>query len=125
MLFTVTVGLPGSAYFEFSTESLFEMAEIAKMLGNTDVVEDEDEDDDFEDEDFFDIPEEISEYFDDAEEYTYDEDADVFCWYDEEHEAWYWLNVETGEWVLVEDADNYEVEPEDDESDLEDELEAA
>jgi hypothetical protein len=119
MLFTVTVDLPGSAYFEFSSESLFEMAEIAKMLGNTDVVEEEDEDDDFEDEDYFEIPEEIAEYFDDGEEYTYDEDADVYCWYDEEHEAWYWLNVETGEWVLVEDVDGYEVEAE------EDELEAA
>jgi hypothetical protein len=119
MLFTVTVDLPGSAYFEFSSESLFEMAEIAKMLGNTDVVEEEDEDDDFEDEDYLEIPEEISQYFEDGEEYEYDEDAECWCWYDEEHEAWYWLNIETGEWILVEDADGYEVEAE------EDELEAA
>jgi hypothetical protein len=118
MLFTVTVDMADNGYFEFSTESLFKLAEIAQMLGNTDVVEE----DDFEE---VEIPEEISQYFDDGEEYTYDEDADVFCWYDEEHEAWYWLDVETGEWILVEDADNYEVELEDEESDLEDELEAA
>jgi hypothetical protein len=113
MLFTVTVDLPGSAYFEFSSESLFEMAEIAKMLGNTDVVEEEDEDEDFEDEDLFDIPEEINQYLVDDEVYVYDEDAGCFCWYDEEHEAWYWLDAETGEWLLVEDAEGYEVEAED------------
>jgi hypothetical protein len=89
MLFTVTVDLPNSAHFEFSTESLFEMAEIAQMLGNTDVVDDEDE-----------------------EVYVYDEDADCYCWYDEEHEAWYWLDVVSGDWLLVEDADGYEVESE-------------
>ena len=119
MLFTVTVDLPGSAYFEFSTESFFEMAELAQMLGNTDVIE-EDEDDDFEDDDYIEVPEEIEEYFVDGEIYVYDEDADCYCWYDEEHEAWYWLDVETGEWLLVEDAEEYEVEAEDEE-----ELEAA
>jgi hypothetical protein len=102
MLFTVTIDLPGSAYFEFSTESLFEMAEIAQMLGNTDVVEEDDEE--------IDIPDEIANYFTEGEEYEYDEDADCWCWYDEEHEAWYWLDEDTGEWLLVEDADGYEVE---------------
>jgi hypothetical protein len=113
MLFTVTVDMADNGYFEFSTESLFKLAEIAQMLGNTDVVEEEDEDDDFEDDDLFDIPEEINQYFIDDEVYVYDEDADCFCWYDEEHEAWYWLDVETGEWLLVEDAEGYEVEAED------------
>jgi hypothetical protein len=109
MIFTVTVDLGTSGYFEFSTESLFEMAEIAQMLGNTDVVEEEDED-------TLDVPDNIAEYFDDGEEYVYDEDANVYCWYDEEHEAWYSLNVETGEWILVEDSEGYEVETEEKEA---------
>jgi len=105
MLFTVTVGMADNGYFEFSTESIFKLAEIARMLGNLDIVDD--------DEDFVDdteIPEEIAQYFDDGEEYVYDEDADCYCWYDETHEAWYWLNVETGEWLLVEDEEGFEVD---------------
>jgi hypothetical protein len=105
MLFTVTVDMADNGYFEFSTESIFKLAEIACLLGNIDVVEE-----DFEDEDFVDVPEEIAQYFEDGEEYEYDEDAGCWCWYDEQHESWYWLDVETGEWLLVEDADGYEVE---------------
>jgi hypothetical protein len=104
MLFTVTVDMADNGYFEFSTESLFKLAEIAQMLGNTDVVKEEDDE--------FDIPEDIAQHFDDGEEYIYDEDAEVYCWYDEEHEAWYWLDIETGEWLLVEDVDGFEVEVE-------------
>jgi hypothetical protein len=107
MLFTVTVEMPENGYFEFCTESLFQLAEIAQMLGNVDVVE---EHEDSEDEEFIDIPEEIAQYFEDGEEYTYDDNAECWCWYDEEHEAWYWLDIETGEWILVEDAEGYEVE---------------
>jgi hypothetical protein len=105
MLFTVTVDMADNGYFEFSTESIFKLAEIARMLGNLDIVDD--------DEDFVDdieIPEEIAQYFDDGEEYVYDEDAECYCWYDETHEAWYWLNVETGEWLLVEDEEGFEVD---------------
>lgn len=109
MLFTATVDLAKHGYFEFSTESLLKLVEFAQMLGNSDVVEDEDED--FAD-DEFDIPEEIAHHFEDDEAYIYDEDKNVFCWYDEQHEAWYYLNVETGEWLLVEDADGFEVEKE-------------
>jgi UDP-N-acetylglucosamine pyrophosphorylase len=110
MLFTVTVDMADHGYFEFSTESLFKLVELAQMLGNSDIVDDEDEDEDFEDDDFMEIPEEIAKFFEDSEEYVYDEDKDVFCWYDEQHEAWYYLNIETGEWLLVEDADGFEVE---------------
>ena len=108
MLFTVTVDMAENGYFEFSTESFFKLAEVAHMLGDLSIV---DEDADFEDDEF--IPEEIDQYFVDGEEYTYDENADCYCWYDEQHEAWYWLDVETGEWLLVEDEDCYEVEAED------------
>jgi hypothetical protein len=96
MLFTLTVDLVDDGHFEFSTTSLFKLAEIAQMLGDLNVV---DEDEDFGD----DISEEISQHFEDDEEYVYDEDAGCFCWYDEEHDAWYWLDQETGEWLLVED----------------------
>ena len=89
MLFTVTVDLADKGYFEFCTESIFQVAEIAQMLGNLDVVE---EDEDFEDD-----------CFEESEEYVYDEDAECFCWYDEEYDAWYWLDEESGEWLLVED----------------------
>jgi hypothetical protein len=92
MLFTVTVDLADKGYFEFCTESIFQVAEIAQMLGNLDVVE---EDEDFEDD--------MENYFDEGEEYVYDEDAECFCWYDEEYDAWYWLDEESGEWLLVED----------------------
>lgn len=98
MIFTVTVDLGTAGYFEFSTESLFELAEIAQMLGNTDVVEEEDS------EDTVDVPDNIAEYFDDEEEYMYDEVNECYCWYDEEYDAWYWLDENTGEWLLVEDA---------------------
>ena len=105
MLFTVTVDMADNGYFEFSTESILKLAEIACMLGNLDVVEEED---------YIDIPEEIAQYFEDGENYEYDEDAECWCWYDEEHEAWYWLNIETGVWLLVEVADGFEVEAEKD-----------
>jgi hypothetical protein len=98
MLFTVTVDMADNGYFEFCTESIVKLAEIACMLGNLDVVEDEDED-----EDTFEIPEDIAQYFEAGEEYTYNEDEDCYCWYDEQHEAWYRLDVETGEWLLIED----------------------
>ena len=107
MLFTVTVDMAKHGYFEFATESLFQLAEIAQMFGDLSVV---DEDEDFEDDDGVVVPEELEQYFDDGEEYIYDEDAGCFCWYDEEHEAWYWLDEDTGDWLLVEDADGYEVE---------------
>lgn len=109
MLFTVTVDMADSGYFEFSTESLFKLAEIAQMLGDLSVV---DEDEDFEDDETVMVPSDIAHYFDDSEDYIYDDEKDVFCWYDEEHEAWYWLDVETGEWLLVEDAEDHEVESE-------------
>jgi len=109
MMFTVTVDFAENGYFEFATESIFQLAEMARMLGSLEVV---DEDEDFAD-DEFEIPEDIAHYFDDGEEYVYDEDADCYCWYDETHEAWYWLNVETGEWLLVEDVEGFEVEAED------------
>jgi len=109
MMFTVTVDMADNGYFEFSTSSLFQLAEIAQMLGDLSVV---DEDEDFEDDEGEDIPEEIAQHFEDGVEYAYDEDTDRYSWYDEEHEAWYYLDVETGDWLLVEDADGYEVESE-------------
>lgn len=99
MMFTVTVDMAKNGYFEFATESIVQLAEIAQMLGNIDIV---DEDEDFADEEF-EIPEEIAHYFDDGEQYIYDENKDCYCWYDEEHEAWYRLDIETGEWLLIED----------------------
>ena len=100
MFFTVKVDLADNGYFEFSTESLFQLAEIAQMLGNLDVV---DEDEDFGDDDLIEVPDELDHLFDDDEEYVYDDDAECFCWYDEEHDAWYWLDEDAGEWLLVED----------------------
>jgi hypothetical protein len=97
MLFTVTVDFAENGYFEFCTESLFQIAEIAQMLGNLDIV---DEDEDFEDDDSLD------DCFEEDEFYVYDEDAECYCWYDEEYDAWYWLNEETGEWLLVEDEES-------------------
>jgi hypothetical protein len=99
MLFTVSVDLADGGYFEFSTESILKFLQTAQMLGNTDIeeVEDEDEDDDFE------IPEEIAQHFTEGEEYVYKEDEDRYCWYDENQDAWYCLDVETGDWLLIED----------------------
>jgi hypothetical protein len=104
MLFTITVDLPGSASFLFSTESIFEMVEVAQMLGNSDIVD--------EDDDYVDIPEELQHFFDDSDNYLYDEVKDRFCWFDEEHEAWYELDVEAGEWTLIENFEE-EIEVED------------
>ena len=103
MFFTVAVDMADGGFFEYSTESILKFLQTVQMLGNPDIEEIEDEE--------FEIPEEIAQYFDEDEDYIYDEDAECYCWYDEEHEAWYWLNVETGEWLLVEDED-YEVEAE-------------
>jgi hypothetical protein len=103
MFFTVAVDMADGGFFEYSTESILKFLQTVQMLGNPDIEEVEDEE--------FEIPEEIAQYFDDGEEYIYDEDAECYCWYDETHEAWYWLNIETGEWLLVEDED-YEVEAE-------------
>jgi hypothetical protein len=105
MLFTVSVDLAEKGYFEFSTESIFHVAEIAQMLGNLDVV---DEDEDFEDDECLEVPEELEHLFDENEEYAYDEDAECYCWYDEEYDAWYWLNEESGEWLLVEEEEEEE-----------------
>lgn len=100
MLFTVTVDLPENGYFEFSTESLFQLVKIAQMLGDLDNV---DEDEDFcdDEDDLVEVPDELNHLFDDDEEYVYDEDAGCFCWYDGEHDAWYWLDEDTCEWLLV------------------------
>jgi hypothetical protein len=98
MLFTVSVDLAEAGYFEFSTESIFHLAEIAQMLGNMDIV---DEDEDFEEE--IEISEDIDHLFAEGEEYVYDEDAECFCWYDAEYDVWYWLDEESGEWLLVEE----------------------
>jgi len=106
MFFTVAVDMADGGFFEYSTESILKFLQTVQMLGNPDIEEVEIEDDES-----FDIPEDIAHYFDDGEEYVYDEDADSYCCYDEEHEAWYWLNTETGDWLLVEDED-YEVEAE-------------
>jgi hypothetical protein len=106
MLFTVTVELAESGYFEFCTESLFHVMEFAQIMGNLDVT-----DEDFEDE-ALEVEDSIFQYFDDGEEYTYDEDADCYCWYDDEHDAWYWLDEDTGEWLLVEDEVEEEAEEE-------------
>jgi hypothetical protein len=109
MFFTVKVDMADNGHFEFATKSLFKLAEIAQMLGNLDVV---DEDEDFCDDDLIEVPDELDHLFDDDEEYMYDDDAECFCWYDEEHDAWYWLDEDTGEWLLVEDEDGFEVESE-------------
>jgi len=110
MLFTVTVDLNEFGHFQFSTPSLFQLAEIAQMLGSTEVEDEED----------VVVPDEIAQYFEEGVEYAYDEDAECFCWYDDEHDAWYWLDEESGEWLLAEDEDEDE-----DESEDEDEAEEA
>jgi len=107
MFFTIKVDMPEGGYFEFATESLFQLAEIAQMMGNIDVVDEEEE---FEDE-FF-VEDELEQYFEDGEYYTYDEDAECYCWYDEEYDAWYWLDEDTGEWLLVEEEAEEEAEEE-------------
>ena len=106
MLFTVTVDLGTAGYFEFSTESLFELAEIAQMLGNNDVVDEEDDEEELVEysDDEFCVADELEQYFEDGEYYTYDEDAECYCWFDDEYDAWYWLDEDTGEWLLVEAA---------------------
>ena len=118
MLFTVSIDLADGGFFEYSTESILKFLQTAQMLGNEDIheVDDEDEDDEFE---------AFADCFEEGEEYEYDEDAGCYCWYDEEHEAWYWLDEETHEWLLVEDdeADWGDVEEEEEEE--EEELEAA
>ena len=90
MLFTLSVDLADGGFFEFSTESILKFLQAAQMLGNTDIEEVDDED----------------------EEYVYDEDAGCYCWYDEEYEAWYWLDEDTNEWLLVEDEAEAEDEAE-------------
>jgi len=97
MFFTVAVDLPQGGFFEYSTESILQFLQAVQMFGNTDIEEVEDDEDEFE------IPEEIAQHFTEGEEYVYDEDEDCYCWYDEQHEVWYRLNIETGEWLLIED----------------------
>ena len=94
MLFTVSMELADGGFFEYSTESILKFLQTAQMLGNTDIEEVEDEDDEFD---------AFVDCFSEDEEYVYDEDAECYCWYDEEYEAWYWLDEETNEWLLVED----------------------
>jgi hypothetical protein len=38
MMFTVTVDFNKSGYFEFATDSIFQLAEMAQMLGSLEVV---------------------------------------------------------------------------------------
>ena len=111
MLFTVSVDLADGGFFEFSTESILKFLQTAQMLGNADIEEVEDKDDEFD---------AFADCFTDGEEYEYDHDAGCYCWYDEEYDAWYWLNEDTGEWLLVEDE---EADWGDDEEEYEDEEE--
>jgi len=103
MLFTVTVDLAEFGHFQFSTPSLFQLAEIAQMLGSTEVEDD------------VVVPEEIAQHFEEGVEYVYDEDAECFCWYDSEYDVWYWLDEETGDWLLVEDEESEDEESEEEE----------
>jgi hypothetical protein len=103
MFFTLAVNMQDGSFFEYSTESIMKFLKTVQMLGNPDIEEVKDYEE-------IDIPDEIANYLVEGEEYEYDEDAGCWCWYDEEHEAWYWLDLETGEWLLVEDAEEYEVE---------------
>jgi len=113
MLFTVSIELADGGFFEYSTESILKFLQTAQMLGNTDIEEVEDEDDEFE---------AFADCFVEGEEYEYDHDAGCYCWYDEEYEAWYWLDEDTNEWLLV--ADEAEDETEDEaEDETEDEAE--
>jgi hypothetical protein len=119
MLFTVSIELADGGYFEYSTESILKVLQTAQMLGNTDIEEADDENDEFD---------AFVDCFSEDEEYVYDEDAECYCWYDEEYEAWYWLDEDTNEWLLVEDdeADWGDVEDEAEEAEeAEEELEAA
>lgn len=104
MLFTVSVDLADGGFFEFSTESILKFLQAAQALGNTDIEEVDDEDEEFE---------AFADCFAEDEEYVYDEDAGCYCWYDEEYEAWYWLDEDTNEWLLVEDEAEDEAEDED------------
>jgi hypothetical protein len=111
MFFTITVEMPEGGYFEFATESFFQLAEIAQIMGNVDIVDEDEESVQYFDDEFC-VADELEQYFEDGEYYTYDEDAECYCWYDEEYDAWYWLNEETGEWLLVEDEAEEEAEEE-------------
>ena len=44
MIFTVTVDMAEGGYFEFSTESFFKLAEVAQILGDPNIVDEELED---------------------------------------------------------------------------------
>ena len=103
MLFTVSMELADGGFFEYSTESILKFLQTTQMLGNTDIEEVEDEDDEFE---------AFADCFEAGEEYFYDEDAECYCWYDEEYDAWYWLDEEACEWLLVEDETEAEAEDE-------------
>jgi hypothetical protein len=104
MLFTVSMELADGGFFEYSTESILKFLQTTQMLGNTDIEEVEDEDDEFE---------AFADCFEAGEEYFYDEDAECYCWYDEVYDAWYWLDEEACEWLLVEDETEAEDEAED------------
>jgi hypothetical protein len=112
MNFTVSIDMADGGYFEFCTSSIVRLAEIAHMMGNLEVVSDEEEECEEEEceeiEEFEELDENIVDFFDEGEEYVYDEDFECFCWYDEEYDAWYWLNEDTGEWLLVEDEEEAE-----------------
>ena len=69
MLFTVSVDLADGGFFEFSTESILKFLQTAQMLGNADIEEVEDKDDEFD---------AFADCFTDGEEYEYDHDAG--CW---------------------------------------------
>ena len=101
MLFTVSVDLADGGFFEFSTESILKFLQAAQALGNTDIEEVDDEDEEFE---------AFADCFSEDEEYEYDEEHECYCWYDEEYDAWYWLDEEAGEWLLVEDEAEDEAE---------------
>jgi hypothetical protein len=116
MLFTVSVDLADGGFFEFSTESILKFLQAAQALGNTDIEEVDDEDDEFD---------AFADCFVEGEEYEYDHDAGCYCWYDEEYEAWYWLDEDTNEWLLVEDDEADWGDVEDEAEEDEEELEAA
>ena len=103
MLFTLSVDLADGGFFEFSTESILKFLQAAQMLGNTDIEEVDDEDDEFD---------AFADCFIEGEEYEFDEEAGCYCWYDEEYEAWYWLDEDTNEWLLVGDEAEAEAEAE-------------
>jgi len=117
MLFTVSVDLADGAFFEYSTESILKFLQAAQMMGNEDIQEAEDDEDD--------AFEAFSDCFEEGEEYEFDHDAGCYCWYDCEYNAWYWLDEDTHEWLLVEDDEADWGDAEDEEEDEEEELEAA